>query len=229
MAIGASKLKSLVLPVTPAGGAVRIAQSATVPLRVEVVVSGPAGSLAFLAFDAGALNPVSGGFTAAGVTLPAGGSQIFIVAPGQVLFIVGNVTGMSCAIAESDAIPLDEDSQGDGGATVAPGPIQVQAQGPGVLGISFDNENWIHVAAGMGLVQIERPGQRLFVKALSEQPVRISLIAASPRGESFQLSGTVGPQAITIPLWGPARAAARASAASAASAASGASPTRMGK
>lgn len=214
MAIGSSKMRSLQLPVTPAAGAVRITQALAVPLRVLIGISGPAGSLAFLSFDAGALNPVTSSFVAQGFSLGVGSSETIVIAPGQVLYIVGNVAGMSATVAESDAIPFEGGGEDAASAGSGIPSIQIQAIGA-AAGLSFNNEDWIEIHPGMGLVEVRYPGQRMFVKALKNGPVmpQVSVLWPGPGGQPRQASGPVGALPRVIALWSPQRSRTSAAAA----------------
>lgn len=200
--ISESRLNSVVLPVTPGSQCVRVAQALDTPLRVMVQVSGPAGALAFLAFDSSALNPVSNNFVSSGFQISAGSEpKVFMIAPRQILYIVGNLAGMSAAIAESDSVPIEE---GDAEAAAlaaaelrpyqASGPIpkpgdilrfplekiselRIQAQG-NPFELSFNKTDWVIVYPGpmQELGNFPIMGLQMYLRAHKNAPARYALL-----------------------------------------------------
>lgn len=186
----ASRLRSVLLPVTPGAAAVRIAQATTTALRVVVAVSGPAGAQGFIAFDAGVLNPISNGFAGSGFALGAGGDQTLIVAPGQALYAIGNVAGMAVSVIESEALPLElAPTAAAPSVTIMPSvSLQLQARG-GVVEISFNQDDWLYITPG-GLVTVRSVGPILYVRSGDATTPKLAILGILPTGEPLQATVT---------------------------------------
>ena len=80
-----------------------IARGTDIPVRVVLVNTGPV--LAFLAFSTQDLQ-FDGGASSGTFELAAGAREVFVLAPGQVLFGSGSGPGGRVSAVISDALPL---------------------------------------------------------------------------------------------------------------------------
>ncbi len=81
-----------------------IVQAGKVPLRVMLRNISEAVDFR-LAFDAATLQDLPG--SAGTYVLPAGFSDVFVLAPRQSMYAIGNGTGGQLSIAYSEALPFD--------------------------------------------------------------------------------------------------------------------------
>lgn len=99
-----SILRSYALPIVGAAGAspVPIAQAGAAPTRV-LIRNYSALAAAWFSFDTNDLVPGSSGV----YRIPSRGSDVFLLAPYQRLFAMGEIAGATISVAISEAFPVD--------------------------------------------------------------------------------------------------------------------------
>jgi len=98
-----SIVQTLSVPSVGAGGnPSRLIQAAKTPLRVLVRNTG--GTVIFIAHDVSDLSNINA--VGAAYQLPAGQSDVFVVAPGQSIIAAAQGAGGQVSIAVSEAIPV---------------------------------------------------------------------------------------------------------------------------
>lgn len=99
-----SIVQTLSVPEIGAGDPSRLIQAGPVPMRIVVRSTG--GTVVFLAHDIADLSNLNS--IGATFQLPAGQSEVFVLAPGQSLMAASLGGGGQIAIAASEAFPVDK-------------------------------------------------------------------------------------------------------------------------